>query len=301
MKQCPACGRTFRDESLRFCLYDGQELSAAPAAAAPPPAPQQPVPPQQPQPHSPQSQAPYPQQPPPLPQQPYPQQAPYGPPAYQGYAPQQQRRGGGGGWLKVLGVVVVLVLIFGRGLMRTASRQEPRPDPRPVVQQPYEGEPRGGGGVRVAGANERPSEEGGRGGDQKAIARELAETARRAAEIEERAMSEMDTAALSRVYKGDALRTITDRMSLMRLAGQTMETRLEKQDFEKFRISDDGREAEVDLTEYWSATVYAGSGSNRRVVESVDSKPNPQTLEMERSGAGADWMIRRVVFRGGGQ
>ena len=27
MKRCPECGRTFNDETLRFCLHDGKPLT----------------------------------------------------------------------------------------------------------------------------------------------------------------------------------------------------------------------------------------------------------------------------------
>ena len=99
MKHCPECGRTYTDQTLRFCLYDGKPLSesVAPPPQAPPPV-QQPYPPQQPY-------SPYP------PQQPYPQ-------------PPPRKSSGGGIIFGVLGLFVLL----GIG-MRLLPHGNPSPDP----------------------------------------------------------------------------------------------------------------------------------------------------------------------------
>lgn len=264
MKRCPECGRTFSDETLRFCLYDGKPLfgdappgPTAQVYAAPPPAPDTAPPPSSAAPplgYAPSQYTP-------------PGYAPpsYAPPDYAppyGVPPQKKS-----GWRWIGGIAVLL--LFLRVVSHLANPAKPG-TPVPSGTPAPAGSP-----VPESG----PSDSG--------VHDSLVSAIHQADTAETQAISQGDSTPLYTAYTGLALQKQLQSLQQIKDSGFRAEVHLLSQEFGTFTVNADRSEAQVDVTETWSMTFY--SSTNHQPLRSSLSNVFVQTLLLKRGDKG--WTI----------
>lgn len=111
---------------------------------------------------------------------------------------------------------------------------------------------------------------------------ELIEALRRANDTETEATRKLDKTRLGGIFKGAVLKREEEFVDGLKEKQIYREGKLEKQEFESFKLLDDGKRAEVVVTEGWSS-VYrkAGDGKCYSMSPRNDSR---QTVILERDG-----------------
>ncbi len=120
---------------------------------------------------------------------------------------------------------------------------------------------------------------------------ELIQAIRRADNAESEAGRTLDTAGLSRWYKGDALKSEEESIALLIREGIYVEATLENQQIDSYKLLQDGKRAEVRLTETWSSVYYRKS--DNRCLWKAPSHAAPQTITLERNGD--SWIVVAIV------
>ncbi len=90
----------------------------------------------------------------------------------------------------------------------------------------------------------------------------------------------LDPAPLYKVFTGEALRSHLAEIETLKSRGLVIDSRLENQKFQSFKVSPDGLHAEVQLIETWSSTFL--SASTQQCQGHIPSHPVPQTVFLER-------------------
>ena len=255
MKRCPECGRTFNDETLRFCLYDGKPLTGdtppgpAPPVSTPPPVSYAAPPPSSASPAPPPSYLPPAQ----YVAQPY------------GAAPPKKS-----GWRWFGGLAALLLLV--RIGLNLANPVKPNSSPgtRPAETKPAEG-----GTQPEAG----PSES--------ALRDTLVSAIKQADTAQTQALSDGDPAPLYSAYSGPALQKQIQTVQTLKNAGFTVEGHLLTQDFGTFHVNANQSEAQVETSENWRLDFY--SAATHKLLRSQPTNVFVQTLYLKRSGDG--WAI----------
>ena len=303
MKRCPECGRTFNDETLRFCLYDGKPLTgdtppgpAPPVSAAPP---SDTAPPQTPPYTAPPVSTPppvsYAAPPPPASPAPPPSYLPpaqyaappsYPPPlqyAAQPYGAAAPPKKSGWRWFGGLAALFLLVRVG----LNLANPVKPHSSSgtRPVETKPAEG---GGTQPETQPVTSPPDNNPSQSSPSESALRDsLVSAIKQADNAQTQALSDWDPAPLYAAYSGPALQKQIQTLQTLKNTGFTMEGRLLSQDFGTFHVNANQSEAQVEVSEKWSLSFY--SASTHKLLRSQPMNTFTQTLFLKRSGDG--WAI----------
>lgn len=109
---------------------------------------------------------------------------------------------------------------------------------------------------------------------------------------EAKAVSSLDPASLSSAYTGPALARELSEVDALRTAHRTQVEQLTSQEFSKFQQSGDGFKAQVDVTEQWNTSIYSEPGHT--IVSEKSASVNPQTVFLRRMQNG--WIVEKIEF-----
>jgi hypothetical protein len=100
----------------------------------------------------------------------------------------------------------------------------------------------------------------------------------------------LDPGSLYTIFTGEALKAELASIQNLTREGVYLVAELEDQDFQSFKVSADGRRAEVQLVETWSVIAYAVA--NQACGARFPSHQAPQTVFLERGTSG--WLIYAI-------
>ena len=111
-----------------------------------------------------------------------------------------------------------------------------------------------------------------------------------AAEV--KAVSNLNPTPLYSAYTGPALARELSEVNTLKAAHRTQEDQLTSQEFSGFKKSTDGSEAQVDVTEKWNTTIYSEPGHT--IVNPKTASVSPQTVFLKRTHNG--WIVENIEF-----
>jgi len=114
---------------------------------------------------------------------------------------------------------------------------------------------------------------------------------RQADDAEIKAMRTLDTSPLYSFYTGEALRTELGNIQSLKENDLFAVATLEDQDFQDFKIDQDGSTAKVRVVETWRTVYY--QASTGKCINQLPSHKSPQTIHLKRSEKG--WIVDAII------
>lgn len=109
------------------------------------------------------------------------------------------------------------------------------------------------------------------------------------------AYASLDNSILRTYYSGEALKTYTNDVAVLKKSKIYQISTMQKQDFEYFKVNNTGTEAEVRVTETWETSVYKLGTQN--CLFYYPPTALPQTVYLKKSSSG--WLIDSTVYEPG--
>jgi hypothetical protein len=196
------------------------------------------------------------------------------PPSYPSLQPPVQPRRKSG-FARVFGVILVL-LLAGVGIVALIKSQMPSASLTTGASEPS---------VQVSPQQLAPTR------DLVATHKaRLISAIRLADQAEIESQRTLDPRPLYNVYQGEALKSELAQIQSLKSNGVFVDSRLEKQQFQSFKVSDDEKHAEVRVVETWSSTVY--SLSTQECLNRIPRHDAPQTILLEHGENG--WLVDAI-------
>ncbi len=106
------------------------------------------------------------------------------------------------------------------------------------------------------------------------------------------AVGSLNPHPLVSAYTGPALAQEIARLASLRAAKTSEDERLVSQEFSGYQASADGTQAKVDVTETWDTDTYSEPG--HKAISQKSDDVSPQTVYLTRKAGG--WVVEKIVF-----
>ena len=101
------------------------------------------------------------------------------------------------------------------------------------------------------------------------------------------ALKTFDTSPLHRIFKGEALELVLERIKAHQESQITTKSELHDQDIQTIQVTENPLRAEVHMVETWSSTSY--NSTTGECVSTIPKSAIPQIVYLEHTAGG--WMI----------